>query len=141
MIDKKYTEELIHALDNSQDGFVLFKQNFDECALAFEVGDNAKGLKLVEGLSKPIQDFLRFCVDTVSTHAEYIGEDLFNKLCGQCESFENLIKEVLVEMEEENYVEVGDILKYDLGDLIGQMAIIFPKLSEAVTKGALSTQV
>jgi hypothetical protein len=140
MKETELTEELIKALENSTAGFDLFKKSFDDCASAFEVGDDQIGLKIIENLTKPLQDFLNFCADMIGTHANVIEEDLFKEICDQCESFENLINELLQEMEDKNYVEVGDILKYDLGDLTKQMAKTFPKIANDLKKALLSTK-
>ena len=130
------TEALIHALENSQQGFDAFKVSFEECASAFEVGEDAKGLSIITGLIKPLQDLSKFCADMIGTHSDILEEGLFNTLTEQCETFENLLTDLITEMEDGNLVEVGDILKYDMGDLIANMSKTFPEIAESLKQTA-----
>ncbi|MCM8528206.1 MAG: hypothetical protein NE327_16910 [Lentisphaeraceae bacterium] len=132
MKDHEITEELINALNNSQDGFTAFKKMFNDCANAFEVGKDAEGLQIIKDLIQPLQDFCYFCADVLSTHAHMIADDKLDLLKEQCESLESLMGELVKEMEDGNYVEVGDILKYDFGDLTSQMSKIFPEVAESI---------
>ena len=127
MNDHEITQELVAALNNSQNGFDAFKKMFNDCANAFEVGNDAEGLKIIKDLIQPLQDFCYFCADILSTHAHMIEDDKLDTLKEQCESLESLMGEMVKEMEDGNFVEVGDILKYDFGDLTAQMSKSFPQ--------------
>ncbi len=134
MNENQLTESLIHALNNSTDGFKSFKTMFNDCANAFELGNDAKGLKIISELIQPLQDFCYFCADMLSTHSHLIEPKLLNELEAQCEKLQTLMGEMLKEMEDGNYVEVGDILKYDFGDLTLQMSKSFPELASSLQK-------
>ena len=126
------TEMLIHALENSQAGFTSFKETFAQCSAAFELGKDQEGIQLLSSLLPPIKDFTAFCADIARTHGENIPEALFQEFDKQCSTFKDLIADMLEEMEDCNYVEVGDILKYDLGDLIDSMAVTFQKIADTL---------
>jgi hypothetical protein len=68
----------------------------------------------------------------ISSHHEKIKSELMEKLTEQCELFQSLLGDMVQEMEEKNFVEVGDILKYDLGDLVIQMSTFFPEIAESL---------
>ena len=138
MDDQDFTIELLSALNNSQNGFNTFKTMFNDCANAFEVGKDAEGLQIIKDLIKPLQDFCYFCADILSTHSHMIEDDTLDKLQKQCESLENLMGELVKEMEDGNYVEVGDILKYDFGDLTAQMSKSFPEVATSIEKFQVS---
>ncbi|MCM8530360.1 MAG: hypothetical protein NE330_04300 [Lentisphaeraceae bacterium] len=129
---EELTEMLINALENSNGGFDELKSQFNVCADAFEIGDDAKGLQTLAGLLGNLKDFSNFCADMISTHHETISEELMCDLTDQCELFQNLLGDMVQEMEESNFVEVGDILKYDLSDLITQMSQTFPTIAKSL---------
>lgn len=134
----KLTEELIHALNHSQEGFKTFKTMFDDCANYFEIGEDAKGLEIIGSLIEPLQGFCNFCADMICTHSHMIDKDNLDLLKKQCEQLESLIGELVKEMEDGNYVEVGDILKYDVGELTTQMSGSFPKLARSINNYEVS---
>ncbi|MCH2204315.1 MAG: hypothetical protein MK132_00370 [Lentisphaerales bacterium] len=125
---------LIHALDNSQNGFSELKRMFNECADAFEIGDDVKGLTVMNQILPSLSDFSNFCADMITTHHHQINDELMNQLTEQCEQFQSLLGDMVAEMEDSNLVEVGDILKYDLGDLVVQISKTFPQIAEALKK-------
>ena len=131
---QELTDTLIHALENSQEGFDALKNSFNECAEAFELGDDPKGLNTLNAIIPPLKDFSNFCADMISTHASELDENLFNELSDNCESLQNSFSDLIQEMEDKNFVEVGDILKYDLGDITGKMADAFPKIAASLKK-------
>ena len=131
---EELTETLIHALENSQDGFNALKTSFNECAEAFELGDDPKGLNILNDIIPPLKDFSNFCADMISTHAAEFDESIFSELTENCENLQNSFTDLIQEMEDKNLVEVGDILKYDLGDITAKMADIFPKIAECLKK-------
>ena len=136
MEDQELTSTLIHALENSQQGFDEFKTMFSNCASAFELGKDAEGIEILTAVLQPLNDFSNFCANISSTHALLIPEELLIDFTKQCETFKTLVEELLTEMEDKNYIEVGDILKYDLGDLICAMSVSFPKIAEALKSTA-----
>lgn len=138
MTDQEFTSDLLKALNNSQNGFSAFKQMFNDCANAFEVGNDAEGLQIIKDLIQPLQDFCYFCADVLSTHSHMIEEKALKKLQDQCESLESLMGELVKEMEDGNYVEVGDILKYDFGDLTAQMSKSFPEVATSIEQKQMS---
>ncbi|NQZ56093.1 MAG: hypothetical protein HRT88_01295 [Lentisphaeraceae bacterium] len=140
MGNHELTEMLIHALENSQVGFDSFKESFQQCASAFEIGNDQEGVRVLTELIDPLKGFSRFCADMIGSHVENIPEELFNELGTQCETFQNLLADILEEMESSNFVEVGDILKYDLGDLISSMSESFPTIALALRKSVPQTQ-
>ena len=138
MNDHELTNVLVHALNNSTEGFATFKNMFNECANAFEVGEDAKGLKIITELIAPLGDFCNFCADMIQTHSHLIGEEHMKTLEEQCETLEELMGELVKEMEDGNFVEVGDILKYDLGDLTTQMSKSFPAVAQSIENNQVS---
>ena len=126
------TNILVHALNNSTEGFSTFRKMFNECADAFEIGEDKKGLEIIKSLIQPLQDFCNFCADMLQTHAHMMGKDTLKNLEEQCEMLEKLMGELVKEMEDGNFVEVGDILKYDFGDLASQMSKSFPEVATSI---------
>ena len=138
MEEHELTQILIHALNNSQEGFSTFKKMFNDCANSFEVGEDAKGMQIISSLIQPLQEFCNFCADIMSTHSYMIDEENLNLLKEQCNQLESLMGELVKEMEDGNFVEVGDILKYDMGDLTTQMSKSFPKVAECINNYEVS---
>ena len=128
------TNILVHALNNSDEGFSTFKTMFNECANAFEIGEDKKGLEIISSLIEPLQDFCSFCADMLQTHAHMMEKDTLRNLEEQCEMLEKLMGELIKEMEDGNFVEVGDILKYDFGDLASKMSKSFPEVAISIEK-------
>ena len=73
-------------------------------------------------------DFSNFCADMITTHHDKINDGMMDQLTDQCEQFQSLLGDMVAEMEDSNLVEVGDILKYDLGDLVIQMSKLSHRL-------------
>ena len=134
MDQDEVTNILVHALNNSDEGFSTFKTMFNECANAFEVGEDKKGLEIITSLIQPLQDFCNFCADMLQTHAHMMEKDTLRNLEEQCEMLEKLMGELIKEMEDGNFVEVGDILKYDFGDLAFKMSKSFPEVAKSIGK-------
>jgi predicted solute-binding protein len=139
--DKELTSMLINALDNSSEGFKAFKSMFNICSKAFEIGDDALGLKTLGEIIPGLRDYSLFCADLLGSHSEIIESTLLKEMEEHCESFQNLLGEIVQEMEENNFVEVGDILKYDLGDILVKMADLFPKIATALKNSEYMTSV
>ena len=132
MKEQELTDMLIHALNNSAKGFDELKRMFNECADAFEIGDDVTGLKVMTQILPSLGDFSNFCADMITTHHDKINDENMDTLTEQCEQFQSLLGDMVAEMEDNNLVEVGDILKYDLGDLVVQLAKTFPKIAESL---------
>ena len=134
MKEQELTDMLIHALENSHTGFNELKHMFNECADAFEIGDDVKGLTVMNQILPSLGDFSNFCADMITTHHDKINDGMMDQLTEQCEQFQSLLGDMVAEMEDSNLVEVGDILKYDLGDLVIQMSKTFPQIAELLKK-------
>ena len=130
--EENLTQLLIHALENSAKGFNELKEMFTTCANAFEVGDDVTGLQEIHMILPCLGDFSNFCADMISSHHQEIKSGLMDTLSEQCEQFQSLLGDMVQEMEDKNFVEVGDILKYDLGDLVVQMDKTFPLIAESL---------
>jgi len=134
MEKNEVTNILIDALNNSDEGFATFKKMFNECADAFEIGEDQKGLQIIKELIQPLQDFCNFCADMLQTHAHMMNKGTLRVLEEQCDMLEKLMGELIKEMEDGNFVEVGDILKYDFGDLTSKMSKSFPEVAVSIEK-------
>lgn len=125
--------DLVFALNNSAEGLKIFQEKFTEVSEAFEVGKIAEAAGTLKEVLGPIAEFSQFLADVITTIHPYISEDSFGELTMKCERLESFLNEMLNEMEDENFLELGDIMRFDLGDLMKEFDVLFPKLADEIT--------
>lgn len=129
----KLKQDLIFALNNSEDGLKLFQEKFKDISEAFEVGKIAEAASLLKEILGPIAEFSQFLADVLTTIHAFISEESYGELTVKCERLESFLNEMLTEMEDENFLELGDIMRFDLGDLMKEFDALFPKLADEIT--------
>lgn len=126
-------KDLVFALMNSSDGLALFQEKFKACSEAFEVGKLPEAAAILREVLGPISEFSQFLADVITSSHEYVSEETFGELTKKCERLESFLNEMLSEMEGENFLELGDIMRFDLGDLMKEFDALFPKLADEIS--------
>ena len=129
----KLKDDLIFALNNSEDGLKLFQEKFKDVSEAFEVGKIAEAAAVLKEVLGPISEFSQFLADVLTTIPPYVSEESYGELTMKCERLESFLNEMLTEMEDENFLELGDIMRFDLGDLMKEFDALFPKLADEIS--------
>lgn len=130
LTQEKVLELSIDALDNSQEGIGEFIQAFDKCALEFSNGNDVQGVEYLKQILEPLRKFSNFCGTLVGFYASELSVESGKSLTEKCATFYDIMENLMKEMESGNFIEIGDILKYDFGDLLYDFSMLFPKVSQ-----------
>ena len=57
-----------------------------------------------------------------------------SRISSTCETFQTLLATLLSEIESRNYIEVADILRFDLTDLMLSFGNLFPEIASELIK-------
>lgn len=126
----------IDALRSSQQGFEELQSLFKKCGELFDKGDDAGGLELLQSdLVPKLMEFANFLASFMGNSAVDLDAALCAEFSTTCDSFQEVLKTLLSEMEKSNFTEVGDILRFDLADLISSISRLFPRLAENLESG------
>ncbi len=130
--EKKELDDMtIKALEESKAGFDVFSQMFKKCSDFYDNGSDFNGTELLtKEIIPSLQDFAAFCASLLETTFGKIKTDTQNKFEENCKNFETLLQSLLEEMKGKNYIEVGDILRFDLFDLMKDFAEIFETMAK-----------
>ena len=127
--DDKIRTMTITALRQSQPGLDEFLRLFSDCSGYFDKNENAKGLEQLKAMLPQLKDFARFCATIIDVCHDHLPEQLTAQFISVCETFESMLSTLVGEAETNNYVEVGDIIRFDFCDVMSSFSEIFPKLA------------
>lgn len=126
----KVTEMTTKVLRQSGPAFEEFRAMFKDCSDAFDRGDDESGrTTLVEEVIPRLREFAGFCA-TLLDSTGAATPALRSEFVAKCESFEEILTTLVTELEGQNLTEVGDILRFDLVDLMMAFASLFPRLAD-----------
>ncbi len=120
----------IDALQQSQDTKGKFQEMLEDCSDSFEFGEDAEGFEKLKDLTNTLRDFVVFCKN-VHDLAECLIEPEVTRTFGEhCQKLEGYLLTLVAELEQQNFVEISDILRYDLQDAINAFFPHFEKIAE-----------
>ena len=119
----------INALMDSQEGLDEFRRIFMQSSDCFDEGKNVDGMSRLNDAISHLAEFAKFCATVQEVCNTNLNEDSTNELTQKCESFQSLLDQIVKESEAQNYMEVSDILRFDLTDLMTSYSMLFPRLA------------
>ncbi len=134
-VDPKVTEiktMTVTALRSSQGGLDEFSRMFAACSGAFDKGDDHAGLKGLKDLIPRLGEFATFCATVMEVCEDCLEPTEYAEFMARCEAYEKLLGTICSESEAGNYIEVGDVLRFDFCDLMKAFSRILPALADRV---------
>ena len=126
----KATEMTTKVLRQSGPAFEEFRAMFKDCSDSFDRGDDEAGRQtLVNEVIPQLREFAGFCASLLDSTGD-VSAALRGEFVAKCESFEEILTTLVEELEGQNLTEVGDILRFDLVDLMMAFSALFPKLAD-----------
>ncbi|OGV56740.1 MAG: hypothetical protein A2017_09750 [Lentisphaerae bacterium GWF2_44_16] len=124
-------ETTIFVLDKSQDEFKKLKEALKTTSDSFDAGKDTEGLNNIKSVVIPqISSFYEFCFTMINSFDDVMGPDITGRLKEKFENLDTLLKTLTNETETGNFTEIGDLLRFDLTDLINEFSVLFPEISE-----------
>jgi len=121
----------IDALRASQPGFEELQALFKKCGELFDRGDDRGGMgALSSELMPKLLEFANFLAAFMGGSLGEISPELRTEFSSKCDAYQDVLKNLLAEMEKKNLTEVGDILRFDLADLVTAISHLFPRLAD-----------
>lgn len=129
---KELLELSISALKDGLDGLGEFKNLFTEISDLFENGNDVEALQRIGDLSQALGDFANFAGSLNQNCLLWLPETQLTDLADANAKFETHINGILDEAQNRNFIEVADILRYDLPELMDNYHTIFVALTKAL---------
>lgn len=126
--------QTIDVLDASKESQQLFLTEFETCSDLLESGDSAEAMRKLNDVLPGLQDFAIFCRHVLELADCLLPEEYINELQELCNNFQELLAALLKETENKDYVEVADILRYDLSDNLNKFFPLFSSLKTEFNK-------
>jgi predicted mannosyl-3-phosphoglycerate phosphatase (HAD superfamily) len=133
MGDKEMTlrEASIFTLEQSQVELENLKENLKKASQEFDQGNDIEGLTYIqENLINPIKNLSEYCNTLLNNFSGIFTEELREEFLKEYTALGETLMTLAKETEKGDFTEVGDLLRFDLNDLIEELAATFPKLAE-----------
>ncbi len=125
-------EATIFVIEQSYDGFEVLKDSMLVAATAFEEDNNTTAIEIIhEKITQSVADLCRFCGTVQLYYSDVLGEDIGTQFAQELIKLEKNMNEMITTLEEQNYVDCADILRFDFISSIDNLIVIFPKIKEA----------
>ena len=128
-------EATIFVIEQSYEGFEVLKDSMLVAATAFEEDNNTTAVEIInEKITLAVADLCRFCGTVQLYYSDVLGEELARNFTEKLFSIDKAMNEMIQALEEENFVDCADILRYDFTNIIDDLATLFPNIKEAFEK-------
>ena len=125
-------EATIFVIEKSQDEFKKLKETLKTTSDFFDAGKDQEGLNNIKDAVIPqISSFYEFCFTMINSFDDVMGPDIAGRLKEKFENLDALLKALTNETAAGNFTEIGDLLRFDLTDLINEFSALFPEISES----------
>jgi|GEM_PF-2401368 len=132
-MDTKMTvrEATLQVIDQSAGEFVILKENFKRASDAFDVADDQTGLQIIAAEIWPrVKGLAEFCNSLYETHIQTLGMEHGRSMYEYNLRLKDLLAKLDRETGAENFTEVGDLLRFDFSDLVGELEPFFLTLRQ-----------
>lgn len=127
-------EATIYSLEMSEAEFNSLKETFQQISELFDSAKDIEALNQIKSEIIPkVTSFYNFCLTLTTQFDLVIPEGLNEELRDKIFKMEKLCNSIDQETDAQNFVEVGDILRFDFYDLINECSQLFPKLIDCFT--------
>lgn len=124
-------EASIFTLEQSQGELDKLKEMLKRASQEFDQGNDAEGLNIIQNEIIPqIKNLSEFCNTMLNNFGGIFEEEALNEFLKEYTALGELLMTLAKETEKGDFTEVGDILRFDLTDLLTELAGTFPKLIE-----------
>ncbi|UDQ96534.1 hypothetical protein AAEX28_05585 [Lentisphaerota bacterium WC36G] len=129
--DLTVRESTIFVLEQSAEGFEVLKDSMLVAATAFEQDNNTTAIEIInEKVTPCLADLCRFCGTLQVYYHDVLGEKTVLKLTEKLKKIEQNMNEIISALEDENFIDSADILRYDFSNSLDDLATIFPLIKE-----------
>ena len=124
-------EATVYSLECSQAEFENMKEEFQSISSKFESGADHDALLLVRDKVIPkITPLFEFCFTLTHVFDDVIEESVRLALEKKIVDIDRLMGKLAEETEKANFIEVGDMLRFDFTDLVTEISVLFPKIKQ-----------
>lgn len=125
-------EATIFVIEQSYDGFKVLKDSMLVAATAFEEDNNTTAIEIIhKKTTQSIADLCRFCGTIQLYYSDILDKKINEQLAQELIKLEKSMNEMISNLEEQNYLDCADILRYNFISSIETLTAIFPKIKEA----------
>ena len=122
--------ETINALRNSEVGFKEMASTFGQCGDLFDQGRDAEGAALLtQKLFPELTEFAGFLAALRSNTRDMLSPAMSAKLVSICAEFEKILGLMTKELAGSNFIEIGDIIRFDLSDMLRSFSKVFTEMA------------
>jgi len=133
--DMTVREATIYELEQSQAEFKKLKETIKRASGSFDSGNDLEGLTVIKDeLIAHISSFHVFCSTIVNNFGDILSGGLKDELENKIAHLDKIFNLLARETESGNFTEVGDLLRFDMSDLLNEFSVLFPKVSECFHK-------
>jgi hypothetical protein len=124
-------EASIFTLEQSKEGLETLKELLKKASQEFDQGNDNEGLDIIlKKISPQIKGLSEFCNTMLHDFGGIFEEETLEEFFKEYTTLGDLMLTLANETEKGDFTEVGDLLRFDLSDLLDELDETFPKLSE-----------
>ena len=125
---EKVKEMTIEALGNTSPAIRQFNQLFEECSDLFDQAKEEEAIARFQEIIGVLAEFAHFCASVREVSADSINTETSEKFNRLCSIMESDLGSLTNEMEHRNFIEISEILRYDMVDLMVQFGESFESI-------------
>jgi len=123
----------VETLKNTGEGIEEFRKTFTKASDAFEDGRDSEGFQTIRDIHPHLQEFANFC-GTLRTQCEnWLSEDDLRGLDDLNQKFSQCLTTLIEAMENGDVLEIADLLRADLSEIIGNYNAVFSDIRDKLT--------
>jgi len=127
-IETELVEMTITALQGAQPALQQFNSIFLAISNAIDEGNNTDAMETLQQMTPRLCEFAHFCAALVEQTVLFLPESLTEELMQKCQSFSTIVGMIVAEGEEHNVIEIGDVLRFEMSDLIEDFIGLFGRM-------------
>ena len=125
---EKVRELTIEALGNTEPAISQFNQLFEQCSDLFDQGKEEEAIARFQDIISVLGEFAHFCASVREVSEGAIDPETSEKFNRLCSIMESDLGSLTDEMEHKNFIEISEILRYDMVDLVVQFGESFESI-------------
>ena len=124
----------VQALRDAGPSFDEFDRQIDQCCTAFEDGKDDRGQAVLACLANPLGEFAGFCRAIMGNCGHELPTSTAERMFAAGRRFEGALQAILGEVEEQNFIGVGDACRFDLAEALRDCRQLFPVMAEQLER-------
>jgi hypothetical protein len=126
----------IQALRDATSGFDEFDRRIEVCCAAFEDGQDLRGRSELAAMAGPLRDFAQFCHAVMGNCGTDLDPETIELMVAANRKFEQALQAVVDEAEEQNFLGVSDVCRFDLAEAMQDYRDVFPRMVDELEQAS-----